>query len=484
MKKANRKNRKGQVKIAGIKLEQSHRVEISSNSGVFLLAELLRRIKILERLRGLGIFNRQKIGEASHILSLVLNQFTGGEVLRDTEHLKGEKGLQELFEDLRIPAPHTSGDFLERFDGEVIERFRQLLWKAQEKFLKKLAKRQHRRLLLSIDSSVYEVYGNCKESSSMSYKGIFGYHPILLHIHDTGELLDIILRGGNSYTAAGVKDLLERNIERLKEHFKEIILLGDAGFFDKSVVETCEAQGIYFIITSELPQYLRNRLEEAELVWSGPARPGEEAEKASVKRRDSHSFNYRLANLRELLAKKGRRLKVRGELELTDFMHTVKSWDTEYRFVFKRQLMIDEAAGDQQYLFEPKEEYFYHGYGTNIYAKSREELVSLIDSRGHQENFIKDFKHGLGTVHIPTKHFYGNYAYFLISMLSWNLKYWLLYIIKPEAALYWKRFRYLYIKIGAQIIRSGRYVIIRFGKSFRRLAEFKDYLERLRLAEV
>lgn len=131
MAKGNRKNRKGQVKLSGIKLEQSVRVEISANRGVFLLAKLLRWrwIKILERLSGLGIFNRQKIGEASHILSMVLNQFTGGEVLRDTDHLKGEKGLRELFEDLRIPAPHTSGDFLERFDGEVIERFRHpLIW--------------------------------------------------------------------------------------------------------------------------------------------------------------------------------------------------------------------------------------------------------------------------------------------------------------------------------------------------------------------
>ena len=108
--------------------------------------------------------------------------------------------------------------------------------------------------------------------------------------------------------------------------------------------------------------------------------------------------------------------------------------------------------------------------------------MSLIDSRGHQENFIKDFKNGLGTLHIPSKHFYGNYAYFLISMLSWNLKCWILYTIEPELKIYWKRFRYLFIKIGAQIIKTAGYIIIRFGKGFKRFAEFAKHFEKLKLA--
>ena len=74
---------------------------------------------------------------------------------------------------------------------------------------------------------------------------------------------------------------------------------------------------------------------------------------------------------------------------------------------------------------------------------------------------------------------WGNYAYFLISMLSWNLKCWLLYIIEPELQIYWKRFRYLFVKVGAQIIKSGRYVIIRFGKNFDRVAEFSGWFARL-----
>jgi len=81
------------------------------------------------------------------------------------------------------------------------------------------------------------VYGNCKEKSSQSFKNVLGYHPILLHIHNTGELLDIIFRPGAEFTSTGAAAILRDNITRLKPYFDEIILLADAGFYEKSVIE-------------------------------------------------------------------------------------------------------------------------------------------------------------------------------------------------------------------------------------------------------
>jgi hypothetical protein len=64
-------------------------------------------------------------------------------------------------------------------------------------------------------------------------------------------------------------------------------------------------------------------------------------------------------------------------------------------------------------------------------------------------------------------------------MLSWNLKCWLLDAIAPELKIHWKRFRYLFVKVGAQILKTGRYVVIRFGKGFGRVQEFVTWFERL-----
>ncbi len=233
-------------------------------------------------------------------------------------------------------------------------------------------------------------------------------------------------------------------------------------------------------LISKLNNPIKQKLPLTDLTWNEPEQDTEASDEA-VNHRDSHTFNYRLQALKDLLNKQGNSLKIRGTLEVAEFKHTVAAWQKEFRFISKRQLIQKQYLATQSELFEITEEYFYHGYVTNIDKddKSIEAIIRLIDSRGHQENFIKDFKRGLGTVHIPTKHFYDNYAYFLISLLSWNLKCWLVYIIEPELQLQWKRFRYLFVKVVAQLIKTGRYVIIYFGKGFGRVDEFIKWFARL-----
>jgi len=476
--KSTKKRSKSHVSIPTFKIEQSKKIDITANSGTFLLAELIKKMDMIDKFAHLNIFSRKTIGEAVHILTLVINQFTGGQAVSDTRNVKTDGALCSIFGDMHIPAPHTSGDFLERFTKKTTEKLRGILHQMQEKYLKKLSKRFDRKITISLDSSLYGVHGNCKENSSQTYKNIFGFHPLFLHIHNTGELLDIIFRPGADFTSTGAADMLKENVLRLKPYFDEIIFLADAGFYEKAIIETCEQEKIEidFIITSELNNPIRQKLTAHDLTWAAPEK---EQPNVEIKSRDSHTFNYRLQALKDSLKKHGKVLKIRGPLEVAEFEHTVAAWEKSFRFVYKRQLISEQNLLEQTNLFEATEEYFYHGYVTNIKDKSIEEIISIIDSRGNQENFIKDFKLGLGTVHIPTKHFYGNYAYFLISMLSWNLKCWLLYIIEPELKIHWKRFRYLFVKVGAQIVTTGRCVIIRFGKNFGRVDEFRLWFARL-----
>ena len=476
--------KKSTLSIPSFQIEQSEKIDITANGGLFLLAELVKQMKMIEDFARLGIYDRQTIGEAIHILALVINQFAGGDAIADTQYLDNDGALRAIFGDMHIPAAQTSSAFLQRFTEETAEKLRQIIWRMQEKYLKKLSKRFHRKITVSMDSTLYEVYGNCKEKSSKSYKGIFGYHPLLIHIHDTGELLDVVLRPGRDFTSTEAAAVLETNLRRLKPYFDEITLLADSGFYEKAIVDVCEKEDlkIKFIITCELNAPIKQRVTDPQLAWRAPQAEAEE-NRANIEHRDSHAFNYRLQNLKEALTKRGKNLKVRGELEVAEFDHTVTTWKKDCRFIFKRQRIFELNPLPQAEIFEATEEYFYHGYVTNIKDQSIEEIIARIDSRGHQENFIKDFKYGLGTVHIPSKHFYGNYAYFLISMLSWNLKCWLLSVIEPELQIQWKRFRYLFVNVGAQIVKSARYVIIRFGKNFGRVSEFTTWFTRLQQLE-
>ena len=476
------KNKKNQISIPIFQIEQSQRMDITANGGLFMLADLIKQMDIINNFAKLNIFSRQNIGEAVHTLTLVINQFTGGDAISDTRNLKNDEALLTIFGDMHIPAPHTSGDFLERFTEETTQELREIIWKLQEKSLKKLSKKFNKKIIISMDSTIYETYGNCKENSSQSYKHIFGFHPLLLHIHNTGELLDIIFRGGAEFTSKGAAQMLKKNILRLKPYFDEIILLADSGFYEKAIVNICEDEetNIKFIITSELSKPIKQLLASPYMPWKKPKIQTKESAE-NVVHRDSHTFNYRLQALKDALKSRGKSLKIRGELEVAEFGYTVAAWEKQFRFVFKRQLILEHDPSAQSTIFESTDEYFYHGYVTNIDIndKSLEEIIRLIDSRGHEENFIKDFKLGLGTLHIPSKHFYGNYAYFLISMLSWNLKCWIMSAVEPELQIQWKRFRYLFVKVGVQVVKNGGYVIIRFGKGFGRVDEFRKWFARL-----
>lgn len=74
---------KNQVNIPSFKIEQSQKADFTANSGMFLIAELIKKLDIIEKLAHLNIFHRRKIGEAVHILTMVINQHTGGDAILD-----------------------------------------------------------------------------------------------------------------------------------------------------------------------------------------------------------------------------------------------------------------------------------------------------------------------------------------------------------------------------------------------------------------
>jgi len=68
-KQDSKKRSKNEVIIPTFKIEQSKKIAITANSGLFLLAELSKRIDMMKKLAELNIFSRQRIGEAIHILA-------------------------------------------------------------------------------------------------------------------------------------------------------------------------------------------------------------------------------------------------------------------------------------------------------------------------------------------------------------------------------------------------------------------------------
>src|ERR1017187_3976398 len=89
----------------------------------------------------------------------------------------------------RIPDPTTAGDFTRRFTQaditslqECLNRARLKLWKVQpEGFLKEA--------FIDVDGTIAGTYGECKEGMNLSYKGIWGYAPLIVSLANTKEVL-------------------------------------------------------------------------------------------------------------------------------------------------------------------------------------------------------------------------------------------------------------------------------------------------------
>lgn len=103
----------------------------------------------------------------------------------------------------------------------------------------------------------------------------------------------------------------------------------------------------------------------------------------------------------------------------------------------------------------------YHFIVTN-YKKSDSAIMRIAQGRGNQENLIKDFKDGLGLFHVPTGFFNANKVYFKIADLAWNIKTWMLKLLKigDGSVLRFKRFLYKWIYQAGIVPTTGRNTIV------------------------
>jgi hypothetical protein len=411
--------------------------------------------------------------ESDHVLNLAYNLLAGGQRLEDIELRRQDEVFLNGLGAERIPDPTTAGDFTRRFNAEdivtleeCINRARVAVWKVQpEGFLKEA--------FIDVDGTIAQTYGECKEGMDISYKGIWGYAPLVVSLANTKEVLYLVNRPGNAASQTGSVEWIDRAVSLVKEVAGRVTIRGDTDFSHTEQLDRWDTEGHRFILGIDAHPKLVGLAEAlGKEAWKPFARQPK-YEILTEPRPKAFRYKEQVVVEREFVNQ-----KLVGEA-LAEIAYKPAKCRREYRVVILRK-NISVQKGEKALFDEVR--YFF--YITNRTDKA-EKIVGLANGRCDQENVIEQLKNGVNAMRMPVADLLGNWSYMVIAALAWNLKAWYgllmpnrergIELVKME----FRRFLSAVMLLPCQIARTARKVIYRILGYNRWLVDFFATWERL-----
>jgi len=403
--------------------------KITSFAGLKLLTDFALRVGLIKDLELVTVKKRRRgVPVPDFIMSLVSNFVVGGEHLRDLDELRDEEATRGLLYDLEVPAPRTAGDGLRKFTLGHIRQLESVNGRLIERCTDDIAGSEA--ITLDCDSSIFEVHGYLKEGARYSYKQVNGYHPLLAFWSEQRLLLGVRLRSGNRHTAYKAKTFLTECLGRLPKD-RPINGRFDAGFYNRDVAEFCEDHGMGFTMSAKLFSCLIDQIN-------------------GVDDESWHSYPWE------------------DGAEWTEFTYQPTDWPRPYRMLVKRTPFF---SGDQLVVGR----YFYTAVITNRRGAGSS-LIRFHLACGGVENYIEEFKNGIGARLLPSQKFAANYAWLVIAQLAYNLiqLFKLLVLPKADHAFQLKRLRLLWFTVAARVSRSARRITLALARGSEAVARFEQ----------
>ena len=348
----------------------------------------------------------------------VFGRLAGYEDVNDALRLRHDPAMRWIIGGKAAKGSGASPSQMGRFETNWLAKPENLttLTDLSGSWIDQVAKRRScKRVVLDLDSSVSPTHGDQESSVWNGHFGCTCYHPLFV-FNQYGDLERCALRPGNVHSADGWEDVLKPVVARYRGTATGIVFRGDAAFSQPNMYEFLEAEGIEYAIRLPANQILQARI--SDLLKRPVGRPPHHVQRLYK------SFRYKAA-----------------------------SWSHPRRVVAKVEWHLGELFPRVGFIV------------TNL-SYSSINIVGFYNKRGTCEQWIKEGKNAIKWTRLSCRSFNGNAVRLQLNALAYNLGNFLRTLAIPEAIEKWSltSLREKLIKIGAKVVRHGRYVAFQMAE--------------------
>jgi hypothetical protein len=460
---------KPMLTATNIHYEISDRARGIAHGGIGTFHLLARKLGLIDRINDrLHVLKvHLPYHESDHVLTLAYNALCDGTCLQDLELRRQDEAFLDAVGARRIPDPTTAGDFCRRFTPDSIHTLQDIFddtrlqaWAGQpEEFFA--------RAEIDMDGTLVGTDGECKQGMDIAHDGTWGYHPLVLTLANTGEVLRLVNRSGNRPSHEGAADQVDQALAVcFRGGFLRVLLRGDTDFSQTAHLDRwSDDPRVRFVFGYEAAPNLVALAEGLpERAWRPLRRPPRYEVRTRPRERPD--------NVKEaIVVRRGfENVKLRSE-EVAEFSYRPTACRKTYRMAVVRKNLTREKG--EVRLFDEVRYFFYI---TNEWVDEADEVVFAGNDRCDQENLLAQLKGGVRALRAPVDALVSNWAYMVMTALAWDLKAWWALALPEEPGrwqerhraekrwvlgLEFKAFANAFVRLPCQILRSGRRLVYR-----------------------
>jgi hypothetical protein len=454
---------------ATIAYEISDKQHGIAHGGLGALHTLARQLGLIDAIdQRLHLFKiHLPYHESDHVLNLAYNALCEGTCLQDIELRRNDEAFLDALGARRLPDPTTAGDFCRRFQESDLRSLQDAFHATRINVWAKQPAAFFDRAILDMDGSLLGTTGSCKQGIDIAYDGTWGYHPLVVSLANTGEVLSLVNRPGNRPSHEGAAAEVDRCLAVCwRGGFRRALLRGDTDFSQTEHLDRWHADGrIAFVFGYDCHPSLADKADALpERAWQSLTRPLRDAVKTRPRRRPD--------NVKEAIVKRREyeSLRLRSE-DVAEFNYRPTACRETYRMVAVRKNITREKGEVRLH-----DEIRYFFYITNDWDLEAAEIVLCANDRCHQENLLAQLKGGCRALKAPVDNLLSNWAYMVMTALAWDLKAWWALCL-PEGVgrhqapyradkvwvlgLEFKTFVQAFVRLPCQVVRTGRRLVYR-----------------------